>query len=189
MKSFRVEETVERNLYNIILGKSGTTMDMAEKEIHKMSDEEFCTAKATPTFRKQFRLNVKHQRDEEPKHVEVLFSPVQLAVVFKSQLVLPIIYKKMKEDINFFKMAINANTINQEELDVDDDDDVDSDNDEVYEPTLLHLAIKYNEDALQFMLNIGKEHGLTTEIIKLEDSRKVNLLHYAAMQPTTKCLK
>ena len=185
-----MEEPVERNLYDIIRGKSGTTRDIAEKEILKMSDEEFCTAKSTPTFRKQFRLKVKHQRDEEPEYVEVLFSPVQLAVVFKSRLILPIIYKKMKEDINFFKMAINATPINQEDLDVDDDDDVDSDDDEVYQPTLLHLAIKYNEDALRFMLNIGKEHGLTTaEIFKLEDSRKVNLLHYAAMQPTTKCLK
>ena len=184
-----MEETVERNLYDIIRGENGITMDIAEKEIHKMSDEEFCTAKATPTFRKQFRLKVKHQRDEEPEHVEVLFSPVQLAVVFKSQLVLPIIYRKMKEGINFFNMAINANAINQEDLDVDDDDDVDSDDDEVYEPTLLHLAIKYNGNALQVMLNIGKEHGLTAEIFKLEDSRKVNLLHYAAMQPTTKCLK
>ena len=183
------KETVERTLYDIIRGKSGTTNDIAEKEVHEMSDEEFCTAKATPTFRKQFRLKVKHQRDEKPKHVEVLFSPVQLAVVFKSKFVLPIIYKKMKEDINFFKMAIKATAINEEDLDVDDDDDVDSDDDEVYQPTLLHLAIKYNEEALRFMLNLGKEHGLTTEIFKLEDSRKVNLLHYAAMQPTTKCLE
>ena len=174
----------------------------AEEEIKSLTDSELCTTQSAPSFMKKFKLPT---GPEDNDTVEVFFSPLHLAVIYDSTLVLHIVYQKMQEDVDFFKKALSAKVTNDKDfadkyakyleclaedpslefLEVDD---------QIFQPTLLHLAIKYNHEVLKRIIEIGKQHRLSTEdlealLLKAHDSRKINVLHFAAMQPTPKCVE
>ena len=111
----------------------------------------------------------------------------------------------MQEDVEFFKKALSANMTHDKNFDdkyakylkcLAEDPSLEfiEVDDQIFQPTLLHLAIKYNHEVLKRILEIGKQHRLSTEdletlLLKAQDSRKVNIPHFAAMQPTPKCVE
>ena len=174
----------------------------AQTEIQSLTDSELCTTDSAPSFMKTFKLPTGL---EDNMTVEVFFSPLHLAVIYDSKLVLSIVYQKMQEDVEFFKKALSAKVTHDKDFDdkyakylecVAEDPSLEfiEVDDQIFQPTLLHLAIKYNHEVLKRILEIGKQHQLSAEdletlLLKAHDSRKVNVPHFAAMQPTPKCLE
>ena len=53
----------------------------------------------------------------------------------------------------------------------------------------IFLAVKYNPEALQELLKLAKSHGLLDQIIQKKDENGFNILQFATLNKSPKCLK
>ena len=128
-------------------------------------------------------------KEKETKTIEVKYSAIHLAIIYKSKRLLKIIYDRMRKDIMFCKNALCCTTNQNEEALKSINSKQFKVPDEIFHLTSLQLAVRHNKEALVEMLNVARQHNILFGMMKSTDQRGFNLLHFAAFQKSTDCLK
>ena len=171
-------ESNERVMRKVLRGE-GNMADIENTEkyldssyVHKVSP------KLTFTFSSS---NTKKQ------DTSLRFAPIHLVTMFKDETQLfEIILDNMRKDKAFAEGVLLSKVETKEDHDEKHSYDLP---DIVFGPTTLHLAVKYNKEALTTLLQVARSHNLLEKVFKATDSRGINLLQFATFNVTPECLK
>ena len=120
------------------------------------------------------------------KEPEAIFSPAQLAVMFRSKPLMKILIDKMLAEKDLARKVLIS------EVKVDrplTEEETKKFSDEACSISILHLAVKYNKEALKDFLEIAKEHELLNLVMEVRDLRGNTLLQFASFNKTPECVR
>ena len=121
------------------------------------------------------------------KSLNIIFSPVHLAIIYNSRDILANMFEHMDEDLEYFDHISNlklGTNLTQEDLDV-----YTNIPDEACALSTIFLCVKYNIEALRKMLAIAQKHKLFDKLINSKELRGMNLLHFSTLNKSIECIQ
>ena len=120
------------------------------------------------------------------KEPDAIFSPAQLAVMFKSKPLIKILTDKMLAQQEFARKVLLSKVEVDKPLTEDEPKEL---SDEACSISILHLAVKYNNEVLDDFLKIAKKHGLQKIVMEVQDLRGNNILQFASFNKSPECIR